>query len=218
MADDEVASWLRRLASGDERAAQEIWNQYYEKLLRLARRKLLNGSRRVEDEEDVALSAINSFCEAAAAGRYPQLHDHSDLWRLLVTITARRAARQMRRSRRQKRGSGKVRGDSVFRDPHEGEQRAGIDAVLGAEPTPEMAALAAEECQRLLNLLPDESLRQVAKAKLEGFTNEEIAERLGCAPRTVERKLTKIRIAWQVDDEVARMRAGAGAEFDDDDD
>jgi len=218
MADDEVAAWIRRLASGDERAAQELWSKYYERLVRLARRRLLDGSRRVEDEEDVALSVINSFCEAAAAGRYPQLHDHSDLWRLLVTITARRAARQMRGSRRQKRGSGKVRGESVFLDQQKGEQRAGIDAVLGAEPTPEMAALAAEECQRLLDLLPDDSLRQVAKAKLEGFTNEEIAERLECAPRTVERKLAKIRAEWEADDKIGQICDRAGAQFDGDDD
>jgi DNA-directed RNA polymerase specialized sigma24 family protein len=79
-----------------------------------------------------------------------------------------------------------------------------------------MAALAAEECQRLLNLLPDESLREVAKAKLEGFTNEEIADRLQCAPRTVERKLTKIREAWEMDDKVGRMCDSIGAKVDDD--
>lgn len=214
MADDEVSVWMRRLANGDEGAAQEIWNQYYDRLVRLARRKLLDGGRRVEDEEDVALSAINSFCEAAAAGRFPQLHDHSDLWRLLVTITARRAARQLRGSKRQKRGSGKVRGESVFLDHQQEGQKAGIGAVLGSEPTPEMAALAAEECQHLLDMLPDDSLRLVARAKLEGFTNEEIADRLQCAPRTVERKLNKIREAWEAVDRLHQMCDRVGAQFE----
>ncbi len=197
MNDDEIASWIRELAQGDERAIQQIWNQYFERLVRLARRKLLDGSRRMADEEDVALSAFNSFCEGAAAGRYPQLNDESDLWRLLVTITARKAARQLRSAGRQKRGLGKIRGESVFVDPNNDDRQQGIAAVLGDSPTPEMAALAAEECQRLLALLSDDSLRHVAQLKLEGYSNEEIAERLHCAPRTIERKLNKIREDWQ---------------------
>jgi RNA polymerase sigma factor (sigma-70 family) len=197
MEDDEINNWIRQLANGDEAAVQHIWNQYFDRLVRLARRKLLDGSRRVVDEEDVALSAFNSFCKGAAAGRYPQLRDHSDLWKLLVTITARRAARQLRSAGRQKRGSGKIRGESVFLDRHQDDKKAGIGEVLGATPTPEMAALAAEECERLLQRLSDPSLRDVALLKLEGFTNEEIAERLECAPRTIERKLNKIREDWQ---------------------
>lgn len=197
MGDDEVTAWIRQLAKGDEQAVQEIWNQYYDRLVRLARRKLLDGNRRVADEEDVALSAFNSFCENAAAGRYPLLRDQSDLWRLLVTITARRAARQQRLAGRKKRGGGNVRGESVFLGQRDEADKAGIGQVLGDSPTPEMAALAAEECERLLGLLSDDSLRQVAQLKLEGFTNEEIAEKLQCAPRTIERKLNKIREDWQ---------------------
>jgi RNA polymerase sigma factor (sigma-70 family) len=195
MVDDEITVWIRQLAQGDERAVQRIWNQYFERLVRLARRKLLDGSRRMADEEDVALSAFNSFFQGAAAGRFPQLNDESDLWRLLVTIAARKAARQLRAAGRHKRGGGKVRGESVFMDRD--DAKPGIGDVLGDAPTPEVAALAAEECERLLALLSDDSLRQVARLKLEGFTNEEIAERLQCAARTVERKLNRIREDWE---------------------
>lgn len=195
--DDEITIWFQQLAQGDERAVQQIWNQYFDRLVRLARKKLLEGSRRSEDEEDIALSAFNSFCKGAAAGRFPQLRDQTDLWRLLVTITVRKAARQQRLAGRKKRGGGKVRGESVFVDKHHDDAKAGIGDVLGDTPTPEMAALAAEECERLMNLLSDDSLRQVAQLKLEGFTNEEIAEKLQCAPRTIERKLNKIREDWQ---------------------
>ena len=62
-------------------------------------------------------------------------------------------------------------------------------------PSPGFAAQVAEECRRLLELL-DDSQRAVALWKVEGFTNEEIAERLGCVPRTVERKLGMIRKHW----------------------
>jgi DNA-directed RNA polymerase specialized sigma24 family protein len=67
---------------------------------------------------------------------------------------------------------------------------------MGPEPTPEFAALVAEECQRRLDSLGDAELRSVALWKMEGYTNDEIAERLGCVPRTVERKLRVIRGLW----------------------
>jgi DNA-directed RNA polymerase specialized sigma24 family protein len=39
-------------------------------------------------------------------------------------------------------------------------------------------------------------LRSVATYKLEGYTNDEIAARLGCVTSTVERKLARIRGQW----------------------
>jgi DNA-directed RNA polymerase specialized sigma24 family protein len=56
--------------------------------------------------------------------------------------------------------------------------------------------MVAEDCQRLLDSLGDETLRQIAQLKLEGYTNEEISEQLDCVPRTVERKLERIREKW----------------------
>ena len=61
-----------------------------------------------EDEEDAALSAFNSFCDGAARGKFPQLADRDDLWRLLVVITARKAMAQANRNARLKRGGGRV--------------------------------------------------------------------------------------------------------------
>ena len=42
----------------------------------------------------------------------------------------------------------------------------------------------------------DRGARQVLDLRLEGYTREEIAERLGCAERAVRRKLDVIREAW----------------------
>jgi RNA polymerase sigma factor (sigma-70 family) len=193
MGDEEITRWLSGLARGDDTAVQRIWQQYYEQLVRLARRKLGDARRRAADEEDVAQSAFFSFCRGAAAGRFPRLDDRHDLWKLLVTITARKATAQTRRDRRKKRGGGGERGESVFAGID--SDAAGIAGVMGNEPTPEVAAAVAEECRRLLGALPD-ALRQLAMLKLEGYSNVEIAAQLDCAPRTVERKLAKIREVW----------------------
>ena len=98
--------WIRRLKAGDSAAAQRLWERYYGQLVRFAQKKLATAPRRMADEEDIALSAVNSFCMGAKQGKFPQLNDHDDLWRLLVTITARKAMHQLRRMRRQKRGGG----------------------------------------------------------------------------------------------------------------
>jgi DNA-directed RNA polymerase specialized sigma24 family protein len=69
--------------------------------------------------------------------------------------------------------------------------------VAGEEPTPEFAALVADEFRRLFARLADESLRTIALLKLDGHSNAEIARNLDCGQRTVERKLAVIRKRWQ---------------------
>ena len=192
-----VTHWIEQFKEGDSAGAQALWDRYFSRLVTLARRKLESVPRRVADEEDVALSAFNSFCVGVSQGRILQLNDRHDLWKVLVTITARKAAAQRRYSNRQKRGGGHVRGESVFDSPDMSDAAPGIAQVIGTEPTPAFAAQVADECRRLLETLGDEKLETIVQWKLEGYSNIEIAERLGVAPRTVERKLERIRHQWE---------------------
>ena len=200
---NDVTRWIVRLTDGDETAAQAIWEQYFDKLVRLARKRLERAPRRVADEEDVALSAMHSFYQGAVAGRFPRLNDRHDLWKLLVTITVRKAMAQTRRQYTQKRGGGDVRGESVFVRPgdlmrgDDADQERGIAQILGEEPTPEFACQVAETCRQLLDRLDDEDLKTVALYKMEGYSNEEVAEAMDCAVRTIERKLARIREKWE---------------------
>ena len=196
MSEDEVIRWVTQLARGDTQAAQPLWNRYYGQLVRLARTKLGSTDRRIADEEDIALSAFNSFCRGLAADRFPDLSDRHDLWRLLITLTARKAAAHLRRMHSKKRGAGMVRGESVFQQNDPSGSDIGIAAVLGKEPSPEFAAQLSEEVSRLLDCLKDETLRAVALSKLQGYNNAEIADQLHCAPCTVGRKLERIRQKW----------------------
>jgi DNA-directed RNA polymerase specialized sigma24 family protein len=190
-----ISRWIGPLKAGEAEAARELWRRYFTTLVRLARERL-RGTRRVAaDEEDVALSALDSFLAGAAAGRFPRLEDRDDLWRLLVTITTRKAADQVEHERRRKRGGGRVAGESALKGP--GDDGPGLAQMVGPEPTPELAAMLAEECRRRLEGLRDETLRQVALLKMEGYTDREIAARLDCGLRTVVRKLTLIRKAWR---------------------
>jgi len=199
MSEEPITLWLERLEGADARAAEVIWSAYFEKLVRLADKRLKGLPRRSADEEDVALSAMKSFFTGARAGRFPRLEDRDDLWKLLVTITARKAIAEQRRHFAARRGGGRVHGDSAFGADGESGS-SGIEHVLGNEPTPEMAAIFAETCGRLIDQLDEPSLRKVADLRLAGHTTDEIAEKLNCTRRTVARKLARIRGIWSRDE------------------
>jgi DNA-directed RNA polymerase specialized sigma24 family protein len=191
---DSVTHWIQSLKTGDADSAQKLWQRYFEALVRLARDRLHGAPKAMADEEDAALSAFDSFVRGAAEGRYPRLDDRDDLWRLLVVITERKAHDQAQRERRQKRGGGRIR--SLFGAAEGDDGLRGLECVAGSEPTPEFAAMVADECRRLLGGLRDDSLRIVALLRMEGYDNDQIARRLGCSVRTVARKLELIRGAW----------------------
>jgi DNA-directed RNA polymerase specialized sigma24 family protein len=189
---DSITPWLSLLREGHPEAAQRIWDRYFARLIGLARKKL--GGRRfgIADEEDVAISALNSFCRNAREGRFPQLADGDGLWRLLIVITARKALHLLRDQARHKRGGG--RAPTGWADSPDFQQS--IDQLVGNEPTPGFAAHVAEQYEGLLGLLDDDQ-RAIAIAKLEGLTNPEIAKRMNRALRTIERKLQLIRAVWE---------------------
>lgn len=197
-----VSRWLGNLKGGDQQAAQFLWERYCTRLVGLARDKLRMKRRTTAglDEEDAALSAFNSFCTGASKGRFPQLSDRDDLWKLLVVITARKAGAQVVREARQKRGGGRVFGEADLPATSDRSENSLLERVVGVEPTPEFAAMFAEEYRLLLERLGDESLRQVALDRMDGYTNQEIAQRLGCALRTVARRLDLIRKIWMEED------------------
>jgi DNA-directed RNA polymerase specialized sigma24 family protein len=193
----EFQAWLSGLADGRDSAAQALWEGYFEKLVRFARKKLEGMPRRVVDEEDVALSALKSFVRGVERGRFPQLNDPDDLWRVLITITARKAMAQQKRHFSKKRGGGRTRGESVLAGAAEPDRGNGIGQVLGQAPTAEFQAMMTEQCEHLMESLDDARLRVVAFCKLEGHTNDELANAFNTTTRTVERWLQRIRAAWE---------------------
>jgi DNA-directed RNA polymerase specialized sigma24 family protein len=192
-----VTRWIGDLQAGGDSAAQQLWERYFQRLVHLARARLRAERRAgaVEDEEDAALSAFDSFCRGAAAGRFPKLADRDGLWRLLVVITLRKVMAQVGRQAARKRGGGRLVGESAVIGGDAAEGR-GLDRIADDEPSPEMTALVVDEYRRLRDGLASDALRQMLDLRLQGYTREEIAERLDCTERTVRRKLDLIREAW----------------------
>lgn len=194
----DVTGIIRRVRTGDEAAAQELWNRYSEQIVEVARRGLKDSSRRVQDEEDVAVIAFKSLLAGMTAGRFPELDHRDQLWRLLVVITTRKAAAVIEKNHRQKRGGGDVRGDSaVMARENEGSVLGGFDQLESEKVPPDIVTVMADQTQQLLASLPDETAQRIAALKIEGFTHQEIADKLDINTRTVERRLKQIRELWQ---------------------
>jgi RNA polymerase sigma factor (sigma-70 family) len=197
--ENSVTMWLEGIKAGDGSDIQRLWDRYFERLVRLAGARLPTHCRRSFDEEDVALSAFQTFCDRAGRGQFPQLNGRDELWRLLATLTVRKALDTMRHQTRQKRGGGRVLGESALLGAEDAAGQ-GLAEVLGREPTPEEAAQFADDYCRFLALLREPSLQAVALRRLEGQSTQEIAESLNVSPRTVERKLQLIRTIWSQED------------------
>jgi len=189
-----VSQWLDQLQAGSALAAEQLWQRYFHRLAGLARQQLHGVACPSGDEEDVALSVLDSFCRAAGQGRFPEMTDRDSLWRLLVVMTARKAANLRRAEGRYKRGGGK---QARREEAPEESPEVLLEQVLSRELTPEQVVQMREECERLLRGLGDDELRRVALWRLEGYTVEEIAARLGCAERSVKRRLRLIRSIWE---------------------
>jgi DNA-directed RNA polymerase specialized sigma24 family protein len=193
-----VSHWISELKAGDQAAAQALWERFFRRVVGLARKKLQGTARQARDEEDLALSVFDSVFRGAGQGRFPQLQDRDDLWQLLVAVTAHKAVDLFRRDGRQKRGGSAVPEQLLpSRGSSSSHQGSYLELLVDSAATPEFAAQMAEECGRLLNSLPDAQLKSVAEWKMEGYTAEEIAAKLQCAPRTVERRLGLIRMIWE---------------------
>jgi DNA-directed RNA polymerase specialized sigma24 family protein len=196
---------IRNLQAGHESAVQPLWNHYFEQLAGLVRSRLraTRTATVVSDEEDLALSAINSICEGIQKGRYPLLGDRDDLWKLLVSTARFKMLDQRKQQLRLKRGDGKVVSEvdlaADLDAPHPLDRidtTTLIYQTVQDEPTPEFAAMVAEEYARRLESLDDSKLRRIAELKLACFTNQEIADEIGCSLRTTSLRIQKIRKIW----------------------
>jgi len=201
-----ITCWLGDLKAGQGAALQPIWDRYFSALVDRARAKMraFRSSMAASDEEDVALSAFQALYLGASQGRFPRLDDRDDLWRLLVHLTACKAVDRHRAERRARRGGGMVVTESDMIAAGIDVEDGGdpLDRVVGSEPSPEFAAMVAEEYCRRLDLLGDETLRRIAELKLACYANEEIRQQLNCSLRSVTLKLELIRKIWQQHNEI----------------
>lgn len=188
-----LSAWYQSLRDGGSRATHQLWEMYFERMVRVARRKLVGVQRLDSDEEDVALSAFKSFCLGFQRGNFDQKGDPENLWPLLVTLTLNKAIDHVRRAKRLKRGGG-----TEMDSPNDGF--GPWSELASREPSPELQVAAEDSFQQLLDMLDatgDSTLREVLLHSMVGESSPEIARHLDCTQRTVQRKLQTIRMIWE---------------------
>ncbi|MEM6691887.1 MAG: ECF-type sigma factor, partial [Planctomycetota bacterium] len=154
--------------------------------------------RKALDEEDVALSAFRSVCQQARGGDLGNINDRFELLRLMTCVTGRKTINHVKNETRQKRGSGKVRSESEFEAQSHASatQSKSLDQHSSDAGDPAKLLEYEEGFRSLLDALEDPVLETVALLRLEGYAVAEIAEKVGCAKRSVERRLNLIRQVW----------------------
>lgn len=187
--DSTLSTWLMRL-QGDqnELAAEKLWDRISPRVQDLSRRLLQRFDLpTVIDEDDVTISVFASLCSGLQSQQFPELRDSDSLWKLLILMTVRKVNDHAKIYRAKKRGSG---------EPLRGKNRLELDQLLDVRPEPSLEAMMNEQCHAMLKDLNDPVLELLVLLKMDGYTNDEIAERLGYSRRTVQRMLNIVRDAW----------------------
>jgi RNA polymerase sigma factor (sigma-70 family) len=190
-----ITDHIHALRDGDREAAWPLWEHCYPRAVAMARGVIGQIARSLDDEEDMALSALHALFDRIQDQAQPTREpwNRQELWRVLAGIIRNKAKQRYRWATQTKRDARKT----------EQQAPAALDEFARPDPPPDQEMLVREELDRLLDRLGSNSgdLRQVALLKLDGYSNREIATRMGIAVKSVERKLSRIRRHWQ--DEVS---------------
>jgi RNA polymerase sigma-70 factor, ECF subfamily len=189
MAQDETFDVvMARLRTGEDHAADVIFNRFTRRLIALARKKLQSTSRAQAEVEDVIQSVYKSFFARHGQGQF-DLGDWNAVWGLLTIITLRKCAN--RRTYHQAR-----RRDARREMAWQGTGTSGVGEpgwdLIDREPTPVEAAALAETVHELFRGL-DEPDRQTVTMLLQGYTAEEISTIQSCSERTVRRVRNRVK-------------------------
>jgi RNA polymerase sigma-70 factor (ECF subfamily) len=174
-------SLLRRIQSGEEEAATQLYLRYSQRLMQLARANTAPELGVRFDPEDVVQSVFRSFFRRASGGCY-DVPEGGELWRLLLVLALNKVRGLALHHRARKRDVSQTVGSAGLEDlagRHEGQC---------AEPV-KILELVIEE---LLSNMP-EVQRQMVELRIEGCSVGEIATRTKRSKRTVERVLQSFR-------------------------
>jgi RNA polymerase sigma-70 factor (ECF subfamily) len=171
--------------AGNEQAARQLFDTYMERLVALARRRISQRLASRVDPEDIVQSVFRTFFVRLKAGEF-EIADQDDLCKLLMRITVHKTLRQIAFHQAAKRNPRNEKGQQGADDDR-------LRDVLDREPTPEATVAFVDQLEHFLSRLrPDE--RQVLEMRLQGHSNEDIAQKLNIKhDRTIRRIIERIR-------------------------
>ena len=170
-----------KVVNGDSNAVAEVLDALSPRLMALAERVVRN-----QEGNDAVQSAMRTYLRRVQLGQFSEVQDVQELYRLLATITCRKALKQLRRE-------GKVVPEAKLQAGTGDESAVGMETLAEVMPSQEFDMI----CDEWLGALDDDSLRNVVLLALHGNSQKEIAEQLGCTTRNVRFKMTRIRQIWE---------------------
>lgn len=188
------------MRQGDPEAIHRLVERYFGRLRKLSQERIRRGKPIYEDGEDIAIQVLTSVCRKVEQGKYPDLQNREDLWYLMIFI-AHRMVIDRRRSR--KNLSLQTSWEEAFVVKENTMQGAletidnDMDSFSNEDADSDFQLLEIIDCwQEMIRQIKDPVAKQVARLKLEGYSNREIAAKLDIVPRTVERKSELIEQRW----------------------
>jgi len=184
-ASESFAEVMARLRTGDQAAAAEVFRRFVDRLVRLAKRRFNADMRRRVDPEDVVQSAFKSFFLRYGAGKLA-VRDWGNLWGLLTVITLRKCCDHVQFHRADCRDL-----QREVAQPGSPDQAPWWEA-MARDPMPEEAAVLAEIVEQVMRESPEHE-RPILELSLQGYTAQEISQRVGRAERSVRRLRGQLR-------------------------
>ena len=184
ISDSQIRPLISSVRAGGNDAAEIVFDRYARQLARLAERHLSRRVAQRVDGDDVAQSVFRTFFRRTERGDL-RIHSSDQLWKLLVTITIRKAQMQGRRHGAGKRDATLEANDSVA-----------LLAAIDREPGPDEARILDDEIERVLRTVPEHErglYRQVLELKLAGHSNRDVVGQLNLQSRYIDRMIARLQ-------------------------
>jgi RNA polymerase sigma-70 factor (ECF subfamily) len=169
---------------GDQDAARQIVDRYLNRLLTLARRRLSQRLASRVDPEDIVQSVFRTFFVRVKDGQFA-FDDQDDLCKLLMRITLHKTLRQVAFHKAGKR-------DPNLETPRGEHHHDQMMALFDQEPTQEATVAFLDQLEHFLGQLRPQE-REILEMRLQGHSNEEIANKLGIYDRKIRRVIEHVR-------------------------
>ncbi len=168
---------VRQIQQGSDQAATLLYEKYAVRLKKLADRQMSTEVRRVNEPEDIVQSAFRSLFRGVNSGCFDAPEGRS-LWSLLTVIAIHKVCRKATRDRNV---------SAVSLNGENSDAPEVFDFPDGLSPEQFEASLR----EAIEGLRPGE--QSIVQLRVQGFTVEEISDRLQMSCRTIERTLQRIR-------------------------
>jgi len=178
------------IQGGDDDAATTLYERYSERLKSLANKQMSPVVRRVFEPEDIVQSAFRSLFRGVSCGSYSAPEGRS-LWSLLAVIAMNKVRRKATRDRSVRAVSLEASSDG----------HSALDFADALSPEQFESSLK----EAIESLRPGE--QEVVQLRVQGFSVEEMSDRLQRSCRTIERTLQNIRekLAGAIQDDFEKL-------------